>query len=120
MSKIEKPGYWAVIPATVRYDEGIPPNAKLLYAEISALTGSDGYCWATNEYFQKNFGLSERTIRNLLESLRDAGYIRIENGDSKKRKIYAGINPLRELNEKPNPAKNCRVEPGKNLPGNPA
>lgn len=118
----EKPGYWAVIPATVRYDEVIPPNAKLLYAEISSLTGTDGYCWASNEYFQRNFGFSERTVRNLLESLRKAGYIRIENGSSRKRRIYAGMNPLAELNKETNPAKNCRVdesEPGKNLPGNP-
>ena len=119
MSEFEKPGYWAVIPAGVRYNEQIPPNAKLLYAEISSLTQEDGYCWATNEYFRKVFGFSERTIQNLLNSLLNAGYIRIENGDSKKRKIYAGINPLRSLNET-NPAKNCGVEPRKNLRGNPA
>ena len=119
MSDFEKPGYWAVIPAGVRYNEQIPPNAKLLYAEISSLTQEDGYCWATNEYFRKVFGFSERTIQNLLNSLTAAGYIRIENGDSKKRKIYAGINPLRVLNET-NPAKNCGVEPRKNLRDNPA
>ena len=119
MSDFEKPGYWAVIPAGVRYNEQIPPNAKLLYAEISSLTQEDGYCWATNEYFRKVFGFSERTIQNLLNSLTAAGYIRIENGDSKKRKIYAGINPLRVLNET-NPAKNCGVEPRKKLRGNPA
>ena len=119
MSDFEKPGYWAVIPAGVRYNEQIPPNAKLLYAEISSLTQEDGYCWATNEYFQKVFGFSERTVQNLLNSLLAAGYIRIENGDSKKRKIYAGINPLRVLNET-NPEKNCGVEPRKKLRGNPA
>ena len=26
----EKPGYWAVIPAKVRYDEELRPNAQLL------------------------------------------------------------------------------------------
>ena len=117
MSEIEKPGYWAVIPASVRYDEVIPPNAKLLYAEISALTGADGYCWATNEYFQKNFGLAERTVQRLLRSLEDAGYIKVEDGDSKKRKIYAGVNPLR--NRKPNPDKNVTVQPRQNCRGNP-
>lgn len=114
---IEKPGYWAVIPAGVRYDEVIPPNAKLLYAEISSLTGADGYCWATNEYFQKNFGLSERSVQRLIKSLADAGYIRIEDGDSKKRKIYAGVNPLH--GQSANPDKNVTVEPRQNCRGNP-
>ena len=36
-----RPGYYAIIPADVRYDDGIPPNAKLLYGEISALIGDD-------------------------------------------------------------------------------
>ena len=26
----ERPGYWTVIPAAVRYDRALPPNAKLL------------------------------------------------------------------------------------------
>ena len=40
-----RPGYYAIIPADVRYDDGIPPNAKLLYGEISALIGKDGFCF---------------------------------------------------------------------------
>ena len=121
MSDFEKPGYWAVIPAGVRYDEQIPPNAKLLYAEISSLTQADGYCWSTNEYFQKVFGFSDRSIRRLLAILADAKYIRIEDGSGKKRKIYAGINPLH--GQDANPDKIGRVgdsEPGQNCPGIPA
>ena len=40
--KQERPGYWAVLPASVRYDETLPPNAKLIYAEIAALAQIDG------------------------------------------------------------------------------
>ena len=108
----EKPGYWAVIPAGVRYNEQIPPNAKLLYAEISSLTQEDGYCWASNEYFQKVFGFSERSVQRLIRALAESGFIRIENGDSKKRKIYAGINPL--YGQDSNGAKNGTVEPRQN------
>ncbi|MBQ6398418.1 MAG: helix-turn-helix domain-containing protein [Oscillospiraceae bacterium] len=96
---VPSPGYWAVIPAKVRYDEQIPPNAKLLYAEISSLIGPGGYCWARNDYFCSVFGFSDRTVRDLLTALKDAGYIRIEERREQhkvlsSRKIYASINPL--------------------------
>jgi len=109
------PAFWAVLPAAVRYDEELPPNAKLLYAEISSLTDRRGYCYASNEYFMRLYSLSERTIRRLISELARLGYIRIADGDGGKdrRKIYAGINPLAH-----NPDKNVR-EPGQNLPGNP-
>lgn len=103
MENIEKPAYWAVIPASVRYDAEIPPSAKLLYAEISSLTGETGYCYASNLYFEKNFELSERTIIRLLRTLQEKGYISIEDdgGGSDTRKIYAGINPLGKVTDTP-------------------
>ena len=92
----EKPGYWAVLPAAVRYDPEVSSSAKLLYAEISALTGAAGYCYATNEYFSRLYGLTERTIIRLIRELGAAGWIRVEDdeGGRRRRKIYAGLNPL--------------------------
>lgn len=91
-----KPNYWAVLPAQVRYDANLPPNAKLLYAEISALTNEKGYCYAGNEYFQGLYSLSERTIFRLLRALEIGGYIRIQSSRQEEggRKIFAGLNPL--------------------------
>lgn len=91
-----KPQYWAVLPAAVRYDAALPPNAKLLYAEISALTDKRGYCFASNSYFEQLYSLSERTVSRLLARLDAAGYIRIldADGGGAVRKIYAGLNPV--------------------------
>ena len=94
--QIEKPGFWSVLPAAVRYDTRLQPNAKLLYAEISSLMDAAGYCFASNAYFERLFELSKRTIQNLLLALQTCGYIRIEDGGggAQQRKIFAGINPL--------------------------
>ena len=94
-----QPGYWGVLPAEVRYDDRIPANAKLLYAEISSLIWMTGYCWADDSYFAGLYQMTERTIRSLLKALAESGYIRIEreageHNVTRKRRIYAGLNPL--------------------------
>ena len=73
-----KPAYWAVIPATVRYDADLPPNAKLMYGEIQALATAEGYCWAANEYFSQLYGLSHRTVRTLIGKLAAKEHILVE------------------------------------------
>lgn len=90
---VEKPGYYAIIPADVRYNEQLPPNAKLLYGEITALTTQQGYCYATNDYFCRLYGFSDPTITRLLKSLEDNGFIRREvvrdqTGKVTSRKIW--------------------------------
>ena len=74
----EKPGYWAVIPATVRYDPDLPPNAKILYGEITALSNAKGYCCARNAYFAELFGLGEKSVSRLIAQLAKGGYLRVE------------------------------------------
>lgn len=94
MDKNRRPGYWAVLPSDVRYDPELRPNAKLLYAEISALSNSTGYCWATNEWFAELFDLSVSTVSRLVSQLEEKGYIQCEMAATEKgseRRIYAGI-----------------------------
>lgn len=67
--------YYAIIPANVRYDESLIPSAKLLYGEITALCNEKGYCWASNDYFAKQYTVSKPTIQNWLKSLESKGYI---------------------------------------------
>ena len=78
MTSDNKKSYYAVIPATVRYDNNVVPGAKLLYGEITALCNEKGYCWATNDYFSRLYSVSKRTISTWIKSLCDAGYISAE------------------------------------------
>ena len=92
----ERPGYYAIIPADVRYDDRIPANAKLLYGEISALIGAAGFCYASNQYFAKIYGMSTDSISRLFKKLEDNGYISREiekdsSGQVVRRKIYLSM-----------------------------
>ena len=99
MTEKRKPSYWSVIPACVRYDASLPPNAKLLYAEISSLCDDAGYCFASNEYFASNFELNAKSITRLLKALVDRQYISVDvvrdqqTNEVLERRIFAGINP---------------------------
>lgn len=70
-----KQAYYAIIPANVRYDKTLAPNAKLLYGEITALCNREGFCWAENAYFANLYEVNDRTIRRWINSLVDNGYI---------------------------------------------
>ena len=71
----EKPNYYAIIPAEVRYSKTLTPNAKLLYAEITALCNMNGKCTASTEYFCRLYEVSRGAVQNWLKMLDDNGYI---------------------------------------------
>jgi hypothetical protein len=86
---MEKPNYYAVITADVRYDKRLTSFAKLIFAEITALTNKEGYCWANNFFFAKNFETTERTVQRALSTLEEYGYIRKELlNNNTERKLY--------------------------------
>lgn len=117
------PGYYAVIPADVRYDDRIPANAKLLYGEISALIGKDGFCYASNQYFAEVYRCSEVTISRLISALEDVGYIKrvVEKNDAGqvvRRKLFLNVSAQQEqpLNNFDNtPLQNCGEGINKNV-----
>ena len=74
---MERKGYYAIIPANVRYSN-IPASAKLLYGEITALSNQEGYCWATNNYFAKLYGVTKGTVSVWIQKLKKEGFITIE------------------------------------------
>lgn len=91
-----KKSYFAVIPADVRYDKKLIPNAKLLYGEITALCNEKGYCWAGDKYFAELYGVSKTTIQNWVKSLVDRKYIykKIIYKDGTKEILYRYIKIL--------------------------
>lgn len=89
-----QPSYYAVIPANVRYDKTLPPLARLMYAEITALSNQYGYCFANNEYFIGLYDVTDRTVRNWIKALEDKGYItKSYIVISKKKRRILSINP---------------------------
>lgn len=89
----DKPNYYSVIPADVRYDKELTANAKLLYGEISALCSKNGKCWATNGYFAKLYNTTPRTISKWITSLISKGYIYSElDMDAGKRTLKICMN----------------------------
>lgn len=92
----EHPGYHAIIPSDIRYDDELPPLAKLLYGELTALSNREGFCWASNRYFADLYKVTETTIQNHIGKLEKRGYIRREVVRDERnavvgRRIYAGI-----------------------------
>lgn len=94
--------YYAIIPANVRYDKELKPNAKLLYGEITALANEKGYCWATNGYFAELYGVSPETISRWVSQLNKKGYVKVEvirneyNKQIEERRIYIANYPIDE------------------------
>lgn len=88
----ERPAYWSVLPASVRYSPCITDGAKLLYSEISALCNKEGYCWASNDYFADLYQKDKRTIIRWIREMEKQGFIKCEVAKTEKntsrRRIY--------------------------------
>lgn len=86
---MNQPSYYAVIPANVRYDIKLKANAKLLYGEITALCGAQGFCWAKNDYFAALYDVNHKTISRWISQLEARGFIEvfINKLDGNSRKI---------------------------------
>ena len=120
--KEQQKAYYAIIPANVRYDKDLVPNAKLLYGEITALCNEKGYCWASNQYFAELYNVSDRTIKNWISQLADKGYIqrsvkyREGTKEIEQRKLFIGRenNFTTPGNYVPDPRENNFTTPSEN------
>ncbi|OHB56115.1 MAG: hypothetical protein A2Y07_01190 [Planctomycetes bacterium GWF2_50_10] len=97
---MDDPSYYAIIPASVRYDKQLVPNAKLLYSEISALCNAKGYCWASNEYFAQLYDVHKNTISIWINLLAQEGYIEVsiskDDGNARRIRLTAKMPTINE------------------------
>ena len=91
----DKPSFYSILTADVRYDERIGDFAKLLYSDLTARCNRKGYCWPTNEQLAEDHRKNARTIVRTLRELESAGYIATEVilGHSLKEQGIFGIYP---------------------------
>lgn len=106
MSKKEQPNYYAIIPATVRYDTNLKSAEKLLYGEITALANKNGYCFAQNKYFADLYNVTLISVSRWISHLQELGYIktdviRNENKEIISRNIYIVDIPYYQKNQYP-------------------
>ena len=89
MNEENKINYYAIIPATVRYDKELKPAEKLLYGEITSLSNQNGYCYAQNKYFAELYNVTNGTVSKWLSHLQKLNYIKIEIKRNEKQEIIA-------------------------------
>ncbi len=88
---------YAVVPSHILCDSELSPQAKLLYAEISAATPTDGYCSKPASYFAELMHSSEPTVRRWIKELQDRDAVRVEmeykgsTREIRKRRIYLTV-----------------------------
>ena len=97
---MEQPNYYAMIPATVRYDKELKANEKLLFGEITALSNKHGFCHAKNGYFAELYDVSKVSISKWINHLIEKGYLTKQEITKGKqvieRRLFPNSNPHKE------------------------
>ena len=87
----EKPTFYGIIPANVRYAK-IADRAKLIFSEITAMSNKWGYCNASNGYFAQVWECDPSVISRHVSTLESIGAVRCvyirEGKQVKERRIY--------------------------------
>lgn len=93
MNEQKQPSYYAIIPSEVRYCEELKYPERLLYGEITALAGKEGYCFAKNKYFAELYHVIPGTISRWISHLESLGFVKViilkdEKNQIIERRIY--------------------------------
>lgn len=98
MNEENKIGYYAILPATVLFNENVKANEKLLYAIITVLSNKEGYCFASNSYLGNLLKAQPHTISKWVSHLKELGFVCIDiikndKGEIIQRRIYPNDMP---------------------------
>jgi len=87
---MDSPSYFSILPATVRFDKNLTDFEKLLFAEITSLSNTWGYCTASNKYLADLYDKKPETVSRSLSRLNSKDYIEIyfHENDSAQRRIF--------------------------------
>jgi hypothetical protein len=89
-----KPNFFSIMPATVRYSKDICLFSKILYSEITALANKEGFCWASNKYFAEAHDVTKDAVSRCISELEKNGFITcyIDKDAGNQRRIFANVN----------------------------
>ena len=99
-NEINRIGYFAVIPATVLFNNELKPNEKLLYALITALSNKEGYCYASNKYLGEKLGVDPKIAAE--DACRMEHVISAESFDAIKKHVRLMEEKLKNAEESKN------------------
>lgn len=89
-------GVW--IPKKYWLDEDLSAMEVLFMAEIESLDGDDG-CFASNTHFAEFFGVSAGRVSQIINSLKDRGYLEISYNKKGKQVLNRVIRVVNKLNK---------------------
>ena len=116
---MDNPGFFAILPATVRYDRRLKPAEKIFYAEITSLAEKTGYCYASNAYFCPLYDTTERTVQRWVKHLQELGYVAVSyarDGAANQRYISPLVGIVPDVCAENHPDKNVAYPPTKMSP----
>ena len=88
-------GVW--IPAKYWLDPNLQPMELLFMAEIESLDGEKG-CYASNKHFAEFFGVSTGRVSQIINALKDKGYLKISYNKDGKQVVSRLIRVVNKLN----------------------
>ena len=85
------------IPKDIWCNRELDGDEKLMWGEIFALDNEHG-CFAKNEHFMEMFGwANERKVQRVIKSLKDKGFITIEQDKRLDRRVIRIVGKYRHL-----------------------
>lgn len=89
--------HFLAMPYSILEDHSMTPTERILLSMINSLDRTKDHCYATNEYFSKMIGVSERQVRKIITTLEELEKIKIK-GRRKNRRIIKSLSHDTRLN----------------------